>query len=234
MQKIKINSAVTRIRTEVAAATTQSTNHYTITARHYTVSGMRYCSFKLWQIRSNYCAALLLDNCRHSWFSLTSSLRYALSSLLHFSFPPRPVLVSARASRSYHCFVLAAPASFPPLYISVLINRPQALFLAPLAGWTPGERGQRQGRRRSNEGRANWEAARSPLGVQLPWGSLRSGPERLRGSASAASVAPGAPGTLDCTSAFGIARPPASPQVSLVFGGFGAGITVRRRTSGSS
>ena len=28
------NIAVTRIRTGVAAATTQSTNHYTITARH--------------------------------------------------------------------------------------------------------------------------------------------------------------------------------------------------------
>ena len=45
MQKIKINTAVTRIRTEVAAATTQSTNHYTITARHCAVGEMRYCSF---------------------------------------------------------------------------------------------------------------------------------------------------------------------------------------------
>ncbi|KAL1254250.1 hypothetical protein QQF64_016479 [Cirrhinus molitorella] len=33
-------AAVTRIRTGVAAATTQSTNHYTITARHwFTASG---------------------------------------------------------------------------------------------------------------------------------------------------------------------------------------------------
>lgn len=31
--------AVTRIRTGVAAATTQSTNHYTITARHLCVEG---------------------------------------------------------------------------------------------------------------------------------------------------------------------------------------------------
>ena len=179
----------------------------------------------------NYCAALLLDNCRHSWFSLPSSLRYALSSLLHFSFPLRPVLVSARACRSYLCFVLAAPASFPPLYISVLINRSQALFLAPLAGWTQGERGQRQGRRRSNEGRANGEAALSPPGVQLPWGPLGSGPERLRGSASAASVAPGAAGTHFC---FRNLPTAGFPQVSLVFGGFGAGMTVRRRASGSS
>ncbi|ERE88452.1 Src homology 2 domain containing F [Cricetulus griseus] len=32
--QLKDDSAVTRIRTEVAAATTQSTNHYTITASH--------------------------------------------------------------------------------------------------------------------------------------------------------------------------------------------------------
>ena len=43
MQNIK--TAVTRIRTEVAAATTQSTNHYTITARHCVEGKMRYCFF---------------------------------------------------------------------------------------------------------------------------------------------------------------------------------------------
>ncbi|KAL1254238.1 hypothetical protein QQF64_016467 [Cirrhinus molitorella] len=32
-------AAVTRIRTGVAAATTQSTNHYTITARHWFTAG---------------------------------------------------------------------------------------------------------------------------------------------------------------------------------------------------
>ena len=39
--------AVTRIRTEVAAATTQSTNHYTITASHgeTPTSGLYLCSF---------------------------------------------------------------------------------------------------------------------------------------------------------------------------------------------
>ena len=39
-------SAVTRIRTEVAAATTQSTNHYTITARHGSCRRRSPCSYK--------------------------------------------------------------------------------------------------------------------------------------------------------------------------------------------
>ena len=45
LPKVLSPPAVTRIRTEVAAATTQSTNHYTITARHCAVGEMRYCSF---------------------------------------------------------------------------------------------------------------------------------------------------------------------------------------------
>ncbi|KAG5215202.1 hypothetical protein JEQ12_000778 [Ovis aries] len=39
-------SAVTRIRAEVAAATTQSTNHYTITARHSSCRRRSPCSYK--------------------------------------------------------------------------------------------------------------------------------------------------------------------------------------------
>ena len=114
------NLAVTRIRTEVAAATTQSTNHYTITARHSAGGELSSCSDKWDEIHSSYCAALLLDNCRYSCCSLVSCLRFPPPHSNSFIISPAssPACACAQASVGYLCGVHASPVSFPPPYVS--------------------------------------------------------------------------------------------------------------------
>ena len=51
--------AVARIRTEVAAATTQSTNHYTITARHLRGGALRVDLMSFETELSKWCCSFL-------------------------------------------------------------------------------------------------------------------------------------------------------------------------------
>lgn len=122
------------VRTEVAAATTQSTNHYTITARHCTAGEMPEIALLTLTNPFQLLCCCFVVGCAGTPDSLSHLPSVTPSQVCcSFHFP-------CVQSLSLHLlpeviFALSLPPCFIPACLYFCFDKPsQALFLAPLAG----------------------------------------------------------------------------------------------------